>query len=134
MIWYTFISKNGINYEFFDMNYLKCSNNFAVDCKWNRNKNKTRNNFRSNGNSRVRFVLKPFLIYQNYTMEKIIQIYSVVGEKNTNIHTQIHIYPLKIKYFLKWDKKYLQLQYFSFKKKYGNDYFYSRRDFKYKIF
>ena len=28
-----FISLNCIRYEFFDTNYLKCSNNFAADCR-----------------------------------------------------------------------------------------------------
>ena len=31
-VWQKFILKKGIRYEFFDTNYLKCSNNFAAYC------------------------------------------------------------------------------------------------------
>ena len=35
MTWQTLISQNSIRYEIFDTTYLKCLNNFAVDCKIN---------------------------------------------------------------------------------------------------
>ena len=52
----------------------------------NTNKNKIFNNLSSSGNFRMKFFVEPPLIHWKYITKKIIQIRSVVGEINADIH------------------------------------------------